>query len=79
MSRKKTECDWIIAHDSTKGADAYMVECLRCGGKQRFVLPIAMEIWIAAAKAFQKAHKRCDMKSTDKHPPGADQSLSVAP
>jgi hypothetical protein len=52
---------------------------LRCGGKQRFVVPIAVDIWIAAAGAFQKIHKRCEARSTDKHPPGADQSLSVAP
>jgi hypothetical protein len=59
MKRKQNKCDWIIAHDSTKGADAYMVECLRCGGKQRFVVPIAVDIWIGATKAFQKIHERC--------------------
>ena len=79
MKTKQKRADWIIAHDCTKGADAYMLECLRCGTKQRFVLPIAMDIWIAATKAFQKIHGRCETKSTDKHPPRADQSLSVAP
>jgi hypothetical protein len=56
---KTKRADWIIAHDATKGVDAYMLECLRCGTKQRFALPIAVDIWIAATKAFKKIHKRC--------------------
>ena len=50
---------WIIAHDATKGPDAYMLECLRCGEKQRVVSPIRIEIYLATAKAFGKIHRRC--------------------
>jgi len=51
--------DWIIAHDGTKGPDAYMLECLRCGAKQRFATPIAVSVWVAASTAFTKMHKGC--------------------
>jgi hypothetical protein len=51
--------DWIIAHDATKGRDAYMLECLRCGGVQRFALPISISIYCAAAKVFQQEHAHC--------------------
>ena len=51
--------DWIIAHDATKGRDAYMMECLRCGGVQRFALPISVFIYCAAAKVFQQEHVHC--------------------
>lgn len=51
--------DWIIAHDATKGADAYMMECLRCGAVERFSLPISVTVYCAAAKAFVKRHKAC--------------------
>ena len=51
--------EWVIVHDGTKGMDAYMLECLRCGAKQRFVLPMSVDAWVAAAKAFEKIHKRC--------------------
>ena len=50
---------WIIAHDATKKADAYAMECLRCGQKQRFVLPISISVWCAASKAFQREHATC--------------------
>jgi hypothetical protein len=49
----------VICHDGTKGEDAYALECLRCGRKQRFSLPIEASVWVAAATAFQKSHKRC--------------------
>lgn len=51
--------DWIICHDSSKGDDAYAMECLRCGYKQRFATPISIEVYIAAGKAFQKQHAKC--------------------
>lgn len=57
--KEKKRTEWIVAHDGSKGADAYMLECLRCGRKQRFVVPIAVDIWIAASKAFQKMHGHC--------------------
>jgi hypothetical protein len=56
-------CDWIIAHDATKGEDAYAMECLRCRQKQRFALPISVSVWCAAAKAFQKEHRNCQQQA----------------
>lgn len=50
---------WIVAHDATKGNDAMAMECLRCGTKQRFVLPISISVWCAAAKAFEREHANC--------------------
>lgn len=50
---------WIIAHDGTQGKDAYAMECLRCGEKQRFATPISITVYCAAAKAFEKQHARC--------------------
>lgn len=54
-----TKRDWIIAHDGTKGKDAYAMECRRCGAKQRFALPIEISAWCAAAKAFERLHAKC--------------------
>lgn len=56
---KRPPADWIIAHDGTKGADSYMLECLRCGQKQRVVPPIAIDVYVATAKAFSKIHRHC--------------------
>lgn len=60
--KTKKKAEWIIAHSSSKGPDAYALECLRCGYKQRFACPIPVEIWVAAAKAFLKMHKGCEEK-----------------
>ena len=51
---------WIIAHDAMQGADAYAMECLRCGDKQRFACPIDLDIYLAASKVFQKQHAHCN-------------------
>ncbi len=59
MGTEKSKEDWIVAHDGTKGADSYMLECLRCGAKQRVVPPIAIEVYVATARAFEKIHKHC--------------------
>lgn len=56
---KKDKVAWIIAHDGTKGADAYMLECLRCGKKQRVTTPLSVKDYVATAKAFEKIHKHC--------------------
>lgn len=55
-------CPWIVVHDGTKGDDAYAIECQRCGEKQRFALPINLEIYLAAAKVFARQHTRCKPK-----------------
>ena len=62
MGAGKSKADWIIAHDGTKGDDAYMLECLRCGEKQRARLPMSVKAYVSSAKAFEKIHKRCQEK-----------------
>ena len=57
-----TNPTWIICHDATKGADAYAMECLRCGEKQRVALPIGLQMYAAMAKVFTKRHKKCKGK-----------------
>lgn len=59
---RKPPDNWIVAHDGTKGEDAYMLECLRCGEKQRVATPISIKAYVASAKAFEKIHKRCQEK-----------------
>jgi hypothetical protein len=59
MGAGKSKADWIIAHDGTKGDDAYMLECLRCGEKERVATPISIKAYVAKAKAFRKIHKLC--------------------
>lgn len=54
--------DHVVVHDSTQGENAWMVECKHCGEKQRFALPIILDVWLAAAKAFEKLHRRCKKK-----------------
>lgn len=58
MAGKKAT-DWIVTHDCTKGVDAMAMECRRCGVKQRFALPLNVNIWLAAAKVFQRQHAKC--------------------
>ena len=49
----------VIVHDATKGPDSHMVECLGCGGTQRFALPINISVYIAAAEEFARLHESC--------------------
>ncbi len=58
--------DWIIAHDGTQGDDAYALECLRCGSKQRFSTPISITVYCAAAKAFEHEHRHCRVQEKPK-------------
>jgi len=50
---------WIVIHDATKGVDAYAMECLGCGEKQRFALLINLDMYLAAARVFERNHRRC--------------------
>lgn len=51
---------WIIAHDGTKGRDAYALECLRCGTVRRFDYnPIPVLAWCTQAKTFSRKHEKC--------------------
>lgn len=49
----------VVVHDSTQGDLACALECLHCGEVQRFSLPIAVDVWVAAGKAFERLHRRC--------------------
>ena len=53
-------CNWIVLHDGTKGDDAYSCWCMRCGAKQRFILPISIKYWCLVAKAFLADHQYCE-------------------
>ena len=50
---------WIIAKDGTQGEDSYKLQCLRCGGTQKFDPPILVDYYVKVAKAFAAAHKGC--------------------
>lgn len=57
--KSESNSEHVICHDATKGQNAYMLECLNCGGIQRFSVPISITVYVAAAKAFEKMHKKC--------------------
>ncbi len=59
-----TRTDHIVVRDGTCGRDAYAVECLHCGTVQRFATPIAVNVYLAAARAFERDHKRCQKEPT---------------
>ena len=52
MSRRT---DWIVVGGSP-GESSY---CTRCGEGLRLYLPVRIEIFVAAAKAFVKIHSKC--------------------
>lgn len=60
-----TQHDWIVCHDGSDDLDAYAAECLRCGKKQRFALPISVSVYCAALRAFVELHSRCKPKSEE--------------
>jgi hypothetical protein len=52
------DAPWIVANDAN-GPDPYMLQCLRCGARQRFALPVTVDYFVAAVKAFQRKHEIC--------------------
>lgn len=60
----------VVCHDATRGLDAYAVECLRCGEKQRFVVPIRVDVYVAAVKAFERSHRGCKARESANRNPG---------
>ena len=46
---------WIVT-DFENGKTG---KCLRCGEVLLVGLPIGIEVWLAAVKAFCKAHSKC--------------------
>jgi len=53
---------WLVCHDFTKGEDAYAMECLRCGMKQRVATPISIDMYSAMEKIFRRQHAKCKPK-----------------
>ena len=52
--------DWIIAHDGSIAAHPPMsLECQRCHATLAPSLPIAVDVWAALARIFQREHRRC--------------------
>lgn len=51
---KRSSPDWIVV--SNGGSQG---KCLRCGDQFNLQLPVLLEVWVAAADAFVKAHSRC--------------------
>jgi len=49
----------VFTYDSTQGADALALHCLDCGALQRMAAPVAIQVWCAAARAFEKLHAGC--------------------
>lgn len=55
--------DWIKAHTGEAHGPqddmAYAMECTRCGDIQKVTTPIAIDCYLAMAKAFIKLHRGC--------------------
>ena len=52
--------EWIVAHDGTHGADAYALECTRCGTVERCDLPMGLNDWVGRMKRFSLLHRDCE-------------------
>jgi len=51
---------WIVIHDGSRpGKTAGQQECLRCGESYRMALPVSLNVFIAAGKAFTADHRGC--------------------
>lgn len=49
---------WIRCRDGS-APDPYMLECERCGTKQKTELPISVTAFVAATQAFVRRHSAC--------------------
>jgi hypothetical protein len=63
MTRRRI--DWVVVG----GAEGEVAHCTRCGEGLRLGLPIAVEILLAAGKAFEKIHGRCQARPEGSQPP----------
>ena len=46
--------DWIVVRQ-----EGLTFECKRCGARDALQLPASIPVWLAAARAFEKVHRRC--------------------
>lgn len=59
----KRKGDWIVVRQGDLAG-----ECLRCGDKLNLPLPMLVDVWVAAAKAFCKLHMNCKEKPEERKP-----------
>ena len=52
--------EWIVAHDGTHGADAYALECTRCGTVKQYTLPMPVTEWVEMMRQFSLMHRECE-------------------
>lgn len=52
---KRQEIDWVVMG----GKPGESAHCKRCGAGLSLGLPIELDVFLAASKAFVKAHSRC--------------------
>lgn len=50
---------WIVA---VQNRNNIVSQCVRCGALLTIRLPVAVNIYVAAAKVFIQAHKNCKAK-----------------
>jgi hypothetical protein len=50
-----SKADWVVAG----GAAGESEHCQRCGGSLTIKMPLRIEVWLAAMKAFVKVHSDC--------------------
>ena len=55
--------DWIVTkQEPAVAVVAQSIECRRCGARDAMELPASITVWVAAARAFEKLHRRCKPK-----------------
>lgn len=54
--------DWIVVNAQTY---PYFLHCKRCGIKQPFLMPMAVDVFVAMSDAFVKLHKNCAERKED--------------
>ena len=52
--------DWIVILQ-----EGLTFECRRCGARDAMELPASIPVWVAAARAFAKIHRRCSPRSDE--------------
>ncbi len=50
-------CDWVFVRSR---GDHYQIECERCPGELRVMLPVPMTDFIDAMNGFGDRHRRCE-------------------
>lgn len=56
MRRDRSHCDWVFV---CSGGGHYKIDCERCQGQLRVMLPVPLTDFCDAMNGFGKRHKRC--------------------